>query len=118
MFRKTYRSARTKCSPNIGNTNLVLIEHLMLQHIAHSPTSRQEYENGTAWDITYPKYRLAKMYNEIDGWRTIQNDICLKSAKKQGNGDINNYPNIELMTAMSYCAQMAYCCLMLVSLLA
>jgi FkbM family methyltransferase len=45
------------------------------------------------------------MYNEIDGWRTIQNDICLKSAKKQGNGDINNYQNIELMTAMSYCAK-------------
>jgi len=45
------------------------------------------------------------MHNEIDGWRSIQNDICLKSAKKQGNGDINNYQNIELMTAMSYCAQ-------------
>ena len=45
------------------------------------------------------------MYNEIDGWRSIQNDICLKSAKKQGNGDINNYQNIELMTAMSYCAK-------------
>ncbi len=45
------------------------------------------------------------MYNEIDGWRTTQNDICLKSAKKQGNGDINNYQNIELMTAMSYCAK-------------
>ena len=45
------------------------------------------------------------MYNEIDGWRTIQNDICLKSAKKQGNGNINNYQNIELMTAMSYCAK-------------
>lgn len=44
------------------------------------------------------------MFNEIDGWRTTQNDICLKSAKKQGNGDINNYQNIELMTAMSYCA--------------
>ena len=35
------------------------------------------------------------MYNEIDGWRSIKNDICLKSAKKQGNGDINNYQNIE-----------------------
>tara|TARA_B100000900_G_scaffold164212_1_gene139476 strand:- start:14031 stop:14708 length:678 start_codon:yes stop_codon:yes gene_type:complete len=45
------------------------------------------------------------MYNEIDGWRTTQNDICLKSAKKQGNGDINNYQNIELVTAMSYCAK-------------
>ena len=45
------------------------------------------------------------MYNEIDGWRTTQNDICLKSAKKQGNGDINNYQNIELITAMSYCAK-------------
>jgi len=45
------------------------------------------------------------MYNEIDGWRSIKNDICLKSAKKQGAGDINNYQNIELMTAMSYCAK-------------
>ena len=45
------------------------------------------------------------MYTEIDGWRSIKNDICLKSAKKQGNGDINNYQNIELMTAMSYCAK-------------
>ena len=41
------------------------------------------------------------MYIEIDGWRSLKNDICLKSAKKQGNGDINNYQNIELMTAMS-----------------
>ena len=40
------------------------------------------------------------MYTEIDGWRSLKNDICLKSAKKQGNGDINNYQNIELMTAM------------------
>ena len=45
------------------------------------------------------------MYTEIDGWRSLKNDICLKSAKKQGNGDINNYQNIELMTAMSYCAK-------------
>ena len=24
------------------------------------------------------------MYSEVDGWRSLKNDICLKSAKKQG----------------------------------
>ena len=31
----------------------------MLEHIAHSQFSRQEYENGTAWDITF-KYQVGK----------------------------------------------------------
>jgi len=45
------------------------------------------------------------MYVEIDGWRSIEGDICLKSAKKQGNGNINDYQNLELATAMSSCAK-------------
>ncbi len=45
------------------------------------------------------------MYTEIDGWRSIKNDICLKSAKKQSAGNIDNYQNIELSTAFSHCAK-------------
>lgn len=41
----------------------------------------------------------------IDGWHTITGDICLKSAKKQGNGNINDYQNFEIATAMSSCAK-------------
>lgn len=46
------------------------------------------------------------MYNEINGWRTVPHDICLKSAKKQGNGNIEDYQHLELVTAMSYCAKL------------
>ena len=42
---------------------------------------------------------------EIDGWHTIQGDICLKSAKKQGDGKIEDYQNYEIATAMSACAK-------------
>ncbi len=46
------------------------------------------------------------MYNEIDGWRTVSGDICLKSAKKQGVGKIEDYQNLELQIAMSYCEKL------------
>ena len=36
------------------------------------------------------------MYQELDGWQTIKGDICLKSAKKQGMGQIEEYQNLEL----------------------
>ena len=45
-------------------------------------------------------------YVELDGWRTIPQDICLKSAKKQGNGKIEEYQNWELQTAISHCAKL------------
>jgi protein-L-isoaspartate O-methyltransferase len=45
------------------------------------------------------------MYKEIDGWRTTQMDMCLKSAKKQGNGNIEDYQHSELMVAMSHCSR-------------
>jgi len=45
-------------------------------------------------------------YNIIDGWKTVPHDICLKSAKKQGNGKIEDYQDWELQTAMSYCAKL------------
>jgi FkbM family methyltransferase len=45
------------------------------------------------------------MNEEIDGWKTYKGDICLKSAKKQGNGVIENYQNYEIATAMSACAK-------------
>ena len=35
------------------------------------------------------------MYQELDGWQTIKGDICLKSAKKQGMGQIEEYQNLE-----------------------
>ena len=46
------------------------------------------------------------MYQELDGWQTIKGDICLKSAKKQGMGQIEEYQNLELQTAISHCAQL------------
>ena len=45
-------------------------------------------------------------YIELDGWRTIKNDICLKSAKKQGMGQIEEYQNLELQTAISHCSKL------------
>ena len=45
-------------------------------------------------------------YTELDGWITLKNDICLKSAKKQGNGQIEEYQNLELQTAISHCAKL------------
>lgn len=42
---------------------------------------------------------------EIDGWKTYKGDICLKSAKKQGGGKIDNYQNWEIAQAMSSCAK-------------
>ena len=42
---------------------------------------------------------------EIDGWKSYTGDICLKSAKKQGNGKIHDYQNGEISTAMSACAK-------------
>ena len=45
-------------------------------------------------------------YITLDGWQTIKNDICLKSAKKQGMGQIEEYQNLELQTAISYCAKL------------
>ena len=45
-------------------------------------------------------------YITLDGWQTIKNDICLKSAKKQGMGKIEEYQNIELQTAISHCAKL------------
>lgn len=45
-------------------------------------------------------------YTELDGWITLENDICLKSAKKQGNGQIEEYQNLELQTAISHCAKL------------
>ena len=30
-------------------------------------------------------------YITLDGWQTIKDDICLKSAKKQGMGKIEEY---------------------------
>ena len=45
------------------------------------------------------------MYKEIDGWRKTQMDMCLKSAKKQGNGNIEDYQHSELMVAMSHCSR-------------
>lgn len=39
----------------------------------------------------------------IDNWHTIPGDICLKSAQKQGAGNVDNYQNIELAEAMSHC---------------
>lgn len=45
-------------------------------------------------------------YIELDGWQTIKDDICLKSAKKQGMGKIEEYQNIELQTAISHCAKL------------
>ena len=46
------------------------------------------------------------MYQELDGWQTIKGDICLKSAKKQGMGQIEEYQNLELQTAISHCAKL------------
>ena len=46
------------------------------------------------------------MYQELDGWQTVQGDICLKSAKKQGMGQIEEYQNLELQTAISHCAKL------------
>ena len=46
------------------------------------------------------------MYQELDGWQTVKGDICLKSAKKQGNGKIEEYQNWELQTAISHCAKL------------
>jgi len=46
------------------------------------------------------------MYKNIDGWLTTSHDICLKSAKKQGGGKIEEYQNWELNCAMSYCASL------------
>ena len=46
------------------------------------------------------------MYQELDGWQTVQGAICLKSAKKQGMGQIEEYQNLELQTAISHCAQL------------
>lgn len=40
---------------------------------------------------------------EIDGWKSYKGDICLKSAKKQGNGKIHEYQNYEISAAMSAC---------------
>ena len=40
-------------------------------------------------------------YITLDGWQTIKDDICLKSAKKQGMGKIEEYQNLELQTAIS-----------------
>lgn len=45
-------------------------------------------------------------YITLDGWQTIKDDICLKSAKKQGMGKIEEYQNIELQTAISHCAKL------------
>ena len=45
-------------------------------------------------------------YTELDGWITLKNDICLKSAKKQGQGQIEEYQNLELQTAISHCAKL------------
>lgn len=45
-------------------------------------------------------------YIELDGWRTLPNDICLKSAKKQGMGQIEEYQNYELQVAMSHCSKL------------
>ena len=45
-------------------------------------------------------------YIELDGWRTVPNDICLKSAKKQGMGQIEEYQNLELQIAISHCAKL------------
>ena len=45
-------------------------------------------------------------YTKLDGWQTVKNDICLKSAKKQGMGQIEEYQNLELQTAISYCAKL------------
>ena len=41
------------------------------------------------------------MYQELDGWQTIKGDICLKSAKKQGMGQIEEYQNLELQDEKS-----------------
>ena len=46
------------------------------------------------------------MYQELDGWQTVKGDICLKSAKKQGMGQIEEYQNLELQTAISHCAKL------------
>ena len=46
------------------------------------------------------------MYQELDGWQTVKGDICLKSAKKQGDGKIEDYQNIELQTAISHCSKL------------
>ena len=46
------------------------------------------------------------MYQELDGWQTVKGDICLKSAKKQGMGQIEEYQNLELQTAISHCAHL------------
>lgn len=45
-------------------------------------------------------------YVEIDGWKTVPHDICLKSAKKQGNGKIEDYQDWELQCSMSYCSKL------------
>ena len=42
-------------------------------------------------------------YTKLDGWQTVKNDICLKSAKKQGMGQIEEYQNLELQTAIPLC---------------
>ena len=46
------------------------------------------------------------MYKELDGWQTVQGDICLKSAKKQGCGQIEEYQNLELQIAISHCSKL------------
>ena len=46
------------------------------------------------------------MYKTIDGWMTTEFDICLKSAKKQGGGKIEEYQNWVLNCAMSYCSDL------------
>ena len=45
-------------------------------------------------------------YITLDGWQTIKDDICLKSAKKQGMGKIEEYQNLELQTAISHCSKL------------
>lgn len=40
-------------------------------------------------------------YTEIDGWRTYNGDISLKSAKKQGNGNVEKYQHEEFRTALA-----------------